>query len=120
MTKNQRKAAMDAIIGILGQPPIDEPTGPQNGPQVPQAFADAWNKIIETYDNENVTVAELQELLEKIQTGKLTILEAVGKVDLTNPWAKCVNCSWQLQNLFTSFMTKPPVFSFVVARPSAV
>lgn len=73
MTKNERRAAMDAIAGILGQQKTDEPQGP-TGPQLPPEFIDAWNKILQKYDDDNIPDSELLDILDQILTGKLTSL----------------------------------------------
>lgn len=70
MTENERQAALAALSAILKQPlPTSSSAG--NG-TVPKEFADAWNKIMATLDNDKVSEADLKTLLAAIENGQVT------------------------------------------------
>jgi len=72
MTKEERKAALNALMDILNIE--DEPTGEGpggGGPQLPPEFVAAWNKIMQSYDNDKVSKADLLKLLQDIADGTL-------------------------------------------------
>lgn len=48
------------------------PQGPQKGPKIPQAYADAWNAIMQQYDKDEISEADLHALIKAISEGSIT------------------------------------------------
>ena len=48
------------------------PQGPQKGPKIPQAYADAWNAIMQQYDRDEISEADLHALIKAISEGSIT------------------------------------------------
>lgn len=74
LTPEEIDAALDALSDIMGAQMNEGDRGDGgNGPSqtLPQEYVEAWNKVIANYDNDNISLSDLQTLANDIMSGKI-------------------------------------------------